>query len=102
MAVNVLPLVTAFEAEAKASAFLSEHLPDRFTAGDPVLRTQPESWRVPVLLSYPNIGPVGEVGEIFISTRTAELVSHTPVDEMLSCGRVLYEEHKDAIEAAFS
>jgi hypothetical protein len=101
MAVNVLPLVTAFEAEAKASAFLSELLPDRFTAGDPVLRTHPESWRVPVLLSYPNIGPVGEVGEI-LSTRTAELVSHTPVDEMLSCGRVLYKEHKDAIEAAFS
>lgn len=102
MAVNVLPLVTAFEAEATASGFVTGHLPDRFAAGDPTLQIESEIWRVPVLLAYPKIGSVGQVGEILISARNAGLVSHTPIDEILSRARKLYDEHRDAIEASFS
>jgi hypothetical protein len=101
MAVDVSPTVTALEAEARASLFLSDHLPDRFTPGDPALQDGGTAWRVPVLLSYPNIGPVGEVGEILVSARADGVVSHTTIDEMLARARSLYDEHRDAIEAAF-
>lgn len=100
MAVDVSPTVTALEAEAKASPFLSDHLPDRFTPGDPALQDGGALWRVPVLLAYPNIGPVGEVGEILVSARTDGVVSHTATDEMLARARTLYDEHRYAIEAA--
>ena len=48
-----------------------------------------------VLLAYPIIGVVGEVGEIMINGQTE--FSHTPVDEMLA--RALYEQHREQIEA---
>lgn len=94
---NTIPKITAFEAEAAASLFLSEHLPDRLTAGDPQLDVG--AWRVPVLLAYPAIGSVGEVGEIVISGQTEEILSHTPVDEMLARARALYDQHREQIEA---
>lgn len=34
---NSIPKITALEAEAAASLFLSDRLPDRLTAGDPRL-----------------------------------------------------------------
>ena len=99
MVANTIPKITALEAEAAASLFLSDHLPDRVTAGDPQLDAQVGVWRVPVLLTYPIIGLVGEVGEILVSGRTEEILSHTPVDEMLARARALYDQHRDAIEA---
>ncbi|HXF41221.1 MAG TPA: hypothetical protein VN687_16010 [Blastocatellia bacterium] len=102
MAVTAFPQITALEAEAKASLFLSDNLPDRFTAGDPALDSSADHWRVPVLLSYPNIGPVGQVGDIVIDAGTEQILSHTATEEMLARARALYDEHQDAIEAAFS
>lgn len=58
-------------------------------------------WRVPVLMAYLHIGPIGEVGEITVSAFSEDIISHTPFDEMKSSGRVLYEQHREAIEAAF-
>lgn len=99
MAVNTIPKVTALEAEAAVSLFLSDRLPDRLTAGDPQLDAQVGVWRVPVLLAYPTIGPVGEVGEVVVSGQAEEVLSHTPVDEMLARARALYEQHREQIEA---
>jgi hypothetical protein len=99
MAVNTIPKVTALEAEAAASLFLSDHLPDRLAAGDPRLDSQAGVWRVPVLLAYPIIGSVGEVGEVMVSGQTGEILSHTTVDEMLARARALYERHREQIEA---
>ncbi|NJK64912.1 MAG: hypothetical protein HC921_21400 [Synechococcaceae cyanobacterium SM2_3_1] len=61
--------VTALQAQAVASNFLLENLPDRFCAGQPRLDHSSSLWNVPVLLSYPTIGVLGEVGEIRISLR---------------------------------
>jgi hypothetical protein len=99
MVVNTVPKITALEAEATASLFLSDHLPDRITAGDPQLNLQAGVWHVPVLLAYPVVGSLGEVGEIIVSGQTEEILSHTPVDEMLARARELYEQHRDEIEA---
>ena len=99
MVANTIPKITALEAEAVASLFLSDRLPDRLTAGDPLLDAQAGVWHVPVLLAYPIISMVGEVGEIIVDGQTEEILTHTPVDEMLARARALYEQHRDAIEA---
>lgn len=99
MAVQIVPTVTALEAEAKASLFLSDHLPDRLSAGPPQLDADGNVWRVPVWLNYPVLGSLGQVGEIIINAMSEEILSHTPVDEMLAQAQALYEQHRHAIEA---
>lgn len=93
--------LTAFEAEAAASLFLFDHLPDRFCPGQPKLDAPASLWRVPVLLSYPFIGPVGEVGEITVSAIEEKIVSYTPIDEMKALAFKIYEERRADIETAF-
>ena len=99
MVANTILKITSLEAEAAASLFLSDHLPDRLTAGDPQLDTRAGVWLVPVLLAYPIIGSVGEIGEIVISGQTEKILSHTPVDKMLAQARALYDQHRESIEA---
>jgi hypothetical protein len=102
MTANLLTEITALEAQAAANRFLSEHLPDRFCADDPRLDKAATLWRVPVVLAYPFIGSVGEVGEIEIDASSSEIVSHTAMDQMTARARTVYEQHREAIEAAFS
>jgi hypothetical protein len=90
---------TAMEAEATASLFLSERLPDRLTPGEPRFDADAEVWRVPVLLAYPVIGPVGQAGEILVGASSNELVSHTPINDILESARSLYESNREKIEA---
>jgi hypothetical protein len=79
---------------------LSDCLPDRFTADQP---TWVESiWHVPVILAYPIVGSIGEVGELLIDAIQSEVVSHTPLEAMKQCGMKLYTARQDEIEAAFS
>jgi hypothetical protein len=90
--------ITAMEAEATASLFLSERLPDRFTPGEPRFDADAEVWRVPVLLAYP-VMPVGQAGEILVGASSNELVSHTPINDILESARSLYESNREKIEA---
>ncbi|OLE53719.1 MAG: hypothetical protein AUG51_11730 [Acidobacteria bacterium 13_1_20CM_3_53_8] len=99
MATKTAPNVTALEAQGAANFFLSEHLGDRFLAVRPQLDEGGDVWRVPVVLTYAVIGPVGEVGEIVVSAGSEEVVSHTPVEEMKERARALYEQRRDEIEA---
>jgi hypothetical protein len=92
-------MITALEAQAEANLFLSDHLPDRFMAGDPSLDEEAGIWRAPVLLAYAIIGPVGQTGEILVSAASGEVVSYTPLDEMKAAARALYARHREAIEA---
>ncbi len=93
------PAITALQAQAEANLFLSDHLPDRFMAGQPVFDVVASVWRAPVLLAYPIIGSVGHTGEILISADEEKVVSYTPLDKMKAAARALYEQHRDAIEA---
>lgn len=101
MSTITAPTITAYQAQAEAGGFLNDHLPDRFCAGRPQFDYETQLWRVPVLLSYPIIGPVGQVGEILVNADNEEVASFTPIEEMKSVALRLYEEHRDAIEAAF-
>jgi hypothetical protein len=80
---------------------LSDNLGDRFLASGPKLDVAAKVWRVPMLLAYPVIGPVGQTGEILVNETSEEIISHTPLEEMKATARRLYEENRDAIEAAF-
>ncbi len=102
MATPTIPGITALEAEACGSLYLSDHLPDRFTAGEPSFSPDTGVWHVPVVLSYPVVGPVGQVGELRVSATSEEVLSHTPINEMLAAARLLYEQHRERIEASFS
>jgi hypothetical protein len=101
MAIHAVPTVTALQAQATANLFLSEHLPDRFTADQPQLNAVDNVWCVPVILAYPGVGAVGCVGEICISTFSDTVVSYTPLAAMKQTAQALYDTHRDAIEAAF-
>jgi hypothetical protein len=102
MSTKTAPTVTALEAQGIANLFLSDHLGDRFLAVRPQLDEASDVWRVPVVLTYAVVGPVGEVGEIVISAGTEEVVSHRPVEEMKERARALYEQHREQIEAPLS
>ena len=99
MATMIIPAVTAMQAEAEASLFLSDRLPDRISASSPHLDEAAQTWRVPVVLTYPLIGLLGQIGEIVVNSTKAEVISSTPVEEMLESARSLAEKHRDAIEA---
>ncbi|MCU0571210.1 MAG: hypothetical protein MUF49_32170 [Oculatellaceae cyanobacterium Prado106] len=93
------PPITAQQAQAIANQLLSDHLGDRFMA-DFADRTSTENqWRVPIILAYPTLGSLGEVGEIWVSTLTETVVAHTPFEDMESAARTLYHLHQHDIEA---
>lgn len=89
----------ALEAQGAANLFLSDRLGDRFLVVRPRLDEGGDAWRVPVVLTYASVGPVGEVGEIVVSAGGEEIISHTPIEEMKERARALYEQHRERIEA---
>lgn len=58
-------------------------------------------WIVPMVLTSPGYGAVGEVGAIAVDARTGEVVGGTPKEEVVEAIRRLREEKGDALEAAF-
>ncbi len=79
----------------KAMAWIVDHLPDRYCAGEPRFDVHALNWRVPILLSYPN-GQGGEVGELKFDARTQELDEHTALDEIRARGRQIADEFQNA------
>ena len=92
------------QAMIAANQFIVEHLPDRFSAGLPKLVLFPlrPLWLVPVHLTYPGVGVVGEVGMLAVDGDRPVVVGWTPPKEMEVLARQLDEENRDEIEIAFS
>ena len=101
MVANLNPKLTAFEAQAAANGFLLDNLPDHYLAIEPRLEPNRQVWRVSVVLTYPYIGSIGEVGEVRVSAFSEQIISFTPLTDMRARGRQLYEQNHAAIEAAF-
>jgi hypothetical protein len=97
-------VLDAKEAMVAANRFIVEHLPDRFSAGLPKLVQFPLQplWLVPVHLTYPGVGVVGEVGMVAVDGERPIVVGWTPPGEMEALARQLYEEKHSEIEIAFS
>ena len=91
-------------AKRLANRFILENLPDRFCAGTPRFLQFPlrSVWIVPVVLSYPRIGPVGQAGIAAVDTETGSVVGWTPLDEMKKAAEVIYARKRADIETAFS
>ncbi|MCI0682372.1 MAG: hypothetical protein L0Y71_09725 [Gemmataceae bacterium] len=58
-------------------------------------------WIVPVILTSPGYGAVGEVGLVAVAANTHEIVSATPRQEAVAALKHLREVHGRALEAAF-
>jgi hypothetical protein len=101
MTTHTAPYITALQAQAIANLFLSDHLPDRFTADQAQFDPHDACWHVPVILAYPGVGALGTVGEILIAAHTETMIAHTPFEEMRQRAQCLYDAHRDAIDAAF-
>jgi hypothetical protein len=102
---RVIPIrIDAETAKRLTNRFILENLPDRFCAGMPRFLQFPlrSVWIVPVVLSYPRIGPVGQTGIAAVDTETGSVVGWTPLDEMKKAAEAIYERKKADIEAAFS
>jgi hypothetical protein len=99
---KTIPQVTAQQAQAAVNQFISDYISDRFTADQAQLDLTGEVWQVPVILAYPMIGSLGQVGFVLVSTSSEAILSHTPIDEIKQTGLRLYEANRDAIQAHFS
>jgi len=101
---RVQVVLSGRQAMVAANQFIVEYLPDRFSAGLPKLVLLPlrPLWLVPVLLTYPSAGVIGEIGMLAVDGDHPVVVGWTPLEEMENLARQLYEEHRNEIELAFS
>ena len=90
---------TEIEVMATVGGFLNDHLPDRFCAGRPQFDQDGLVWKTPILLSYPTLGPLGQVGEITVSVNASEILSFTPLEEMKAAARAIIEQRREEIES---
>jgi hypothetical protein len=88
-------------AEIAANHFILEHLPDRYCAGNPYLVEFPirTVWSVPIMLGYPQLGVIGQVGTVIIDSEMGTVAGWTPLQEVRTAARELYEQRKTEIEA---
>ena len=103
-AAQVAPQIGSKRAFLIASQFVLAHFRDRFSAGFPTRVVFPTRsiWAAPVVLTYPKLGLVGEVGMVAIDAELGNVVGWTPFEEMESTAKALYEGKKRDIEIAFS
>jgi hypothetical protein len=85
------------QAMVAASWFILFHYPTMFTGARPhrLRLATVDLWVVPVVLTHPDHGIIGEVGMVGIESRTGEVVGHTPRAEgvaaakrLRACGRL--------------
>ena len=95
----ILAVTTVVEARVVANEWLITHLPDRFAAGIPVYDHTQTIWGIPVWLSYPQLEPLGPVGELIVDALSGEIQTHTPIADMKDQALKLYEQHRESIEA---
>jgi hypothetical protein len=92
-------ITTVSAARASANDWLISNLPDRFAAGIPEYDQVAQGWRISVWLFYPQLEPLGPVGELLVDEATGEVRDHTAINVMKERAVSLYEQHRDEIEA---
>ena len=96
---TVSVITTVSEARAAANEWISTYLPDRFAAGIPDYDQTQTAWRIPIWLSYPQLAPLGPVGELIVDATSGDVKTHTPIENMKDRALKLYEQHRERIEA---
>jgi hypothetical protein len=85
--------VTADEARQKVNREVIPELGTGLIAQTPELRVIEEqvTWRVPIILSLPGLGNIGQVGVIEVDAHTGEVLTDTDVEtEIVQHARWLY------------
>jgi hypothetical protein len=87
-------------AQITANSFILEHLPDRYCAGVPNLVEFPirTVWSVPIMLGYPRLGVIGQVGTVIIDRETGTVAGWTPFHDVRNATRKIYKQRKAEIE----
>ena len=68
--------ITAFVARQRVTEFVVREISSQLRGESPDLNVGERlCWSVPVVLTFPNRGPVGRVGEILVDATTGELVT---------------------------
>lgn len=88
-------------AQAIVNDWILNRLPDRFTALEPKRMAAGDIWCVPVGLAYPNIGVIGQVGEVLVSAFSGGVISASRPEEMKAIALTCYTDREDELKAAF-
>ena len=88
-------------AQTIVNDWILKGLPDRFTALEPKRMAAGDIWCVPVGLAYPNIGVIGQVGEVLVSAFSGGIISASQLEVMKAIAMIYYAEREDDIKAAF-
>lgn len=99
--VAVIDSKTAY---SEANWFILENFRDGFSAGTPRHLVFPTRsiWVVPIVLAYPKVGVLGEVGFVAVDGESGVVVGWTPVEEVEKVAEQMYKEKEDEIAALFS
>jgi hypothetical protein len=86
-----------------ANEYIVSHYPFGFLAGTPscLELKDRELWIVPIVLTSPGYGAVGEVGVVAIDPDARHAVGSTPRADVVLAARRLREEKHEELEAAF-
>jgi hypothetical protein len=98
-----MPVSPEERAVIAANRFIIREYPLGVLGGPPRRLTLKgsEAWIVPVILTSPGYGAVGEVGMVAVDGRTGKIVGSTPREEVAAAGKRLREEKRDELQAAF-
>lgn len=95
--------VNADSARVVANKYMLFQYPLGVLAGTahPVSLLGFELWIVPILLTSPCYGAIGDIGVIAIDAKTGQVIGATPKEEVGAAGERLRKEKKKVIQAAF-
>src|SRR5262245_19910088 len=92
--------ISARQARLIANEYCLHHYPMMFTGGTPkrLVLKNAVWWVVPIVLTSPGFGIVGEAGVVAVDADTAEVVGSTDRGEVASAGKRLRERRGDELE----
>ncbi len=97
------PVLTAEQAMIAANRYILFHYPTMYTGALPRRLTLPNlvAWAVPIVLTHPEHGVVGDVGLVAVDAASGQVVGATPRSEVVATGKKLREAKRYDLEAAF-
>ena len=90
--------IGAVKAQRLAMVYCLFHYPTLYTGGPPKRSplSDNRAWVVPIILSSPSHGVMGQVGELKIDAYTGEVIAGTDRSEVVAAGSRLYQRMTDA------
>jgi len=96
-------LISAEQALITANEYILFKYATGLVGSVPRMLSTPNSslWIVPVVLTSPGYGIVGEVGVVAVDAQTRQVIGSTPRSEVLAAQERLVRDKHDDLEAAF-